>query len=222
MTLIIDYREKKDMRNYLKLKGLDFETQNLTTGDYYFERKEDPKIRVLVEKKSIGDLIGSYFDGRMESQFKRMSEEIFGILLITGNIKDITYKHKKKFDKDFVQQVMAKAVIQYNFKSVIWIMEGVYNVERDGLYFILNVLNDLVNNKLDTMPTKRKRKIGDPRIEIVKTLFCVNNTVAIAMLKKFGTIRTIMDANQKDLISIPGVGVTISSKIRNILDESFQ
>ena len=57
-----------DILNYLRLSGVNVDIQKLTVCDYVVSD------RVGVERKDVGDFLGSIMDGRLFSQAKAMSE----------------------------------------------------------------------------------------------------------------------------------------------------
>ena len=221
MPIIIDSREKKELRKWLFLRGIRYKVAALPTGDYLFYNKDNPKQRVLIERKNIGDLVSSYIDGRLKSQFKRMAEEPFPILLVTGTIKDLRGKLPFKPDERLVEKVLAEAVIRYGFRSIIWIVGGFKEPKTEGLLFAVNALKELANNNLDNIPDKKIVRKGNPSISTIKILLNIPSNVAEALLIKFGTVRTIIDATDKQLLSVEGVGITRVKRIREILDGNF-
>ena len=63
IKLLIDYREKKLLEYFKEHKNKDYiEKKNLLIGDIVFEYK-DEKI-LIIERKTVKDLIGSITDGR--------------------------------------------------------------------------------------------------------------------------------------------------------------
>ena len=221
VTVIVDSREKADIKKYLYVKGVKFKTAALTTGDYLFYDDKHPDIRVLVERKNIGDLISSLYDGRIEKQFKRMSEEEFPILLVTGTVKDLSKHIPFKVEQDAVEKVLSDAVVRYGFRSVIWIVNGFKDPKKEGLLFVTQLLKNLVNGNLDNIPAKKAIRKTDPRLDIIKLLFNVKITVAESLLKTFGSTRSIINATDSQLIKIEGVGVTTVKRIRMILDDNI-
>ena len=186
-----------------------------------FWNKDNPKHRVVIERKNIGDLVSSYIGGRLKSQFSRMSKEPFPILLVTGTIKDLRGKLPFKPDERLVEKVLAEAIIRYGFRSVIWIVGGFSNPAKEGLLFAVNALKELTNGNMDVIPDQKVIRMGDPMIDSVKAMFGVPSHVAASLLTKFKNLRGIIDASNNDLLSVEGVGLTRVKRIRNILDGEF-
>jgi len=220
--LTIDSREKKEIRAYLWKRGIKYNVDALKTGDYLFTDPKNPNIRVLVERKSIADLVSSYLDGRIQSQFARLSKEPFPILLVTGKIADLRGKLPFRPDEKLVEKVLAIAVVKYGFRSVIWIVGGFKDPKHEGLVFLANTFKELSLGNLDQIPPqKRVGSRTHPMVESVCAMFGVPINVGENLLNKFGNLRGIINAKDTELLSVEGVGVTRIKRIRDILDGSF-
>lgn len=221
MPVVVDSREKAELRKYLFLKGIKFSTRALITGDYLFWNKDNPDIRVLIERKNIGDLVSSYVGGRIEAQFKRMAEEPFPILLVTGTVKDLSKSIPFKVHEDIAEKVISDAVIKYGFRSVIWIVNGFKDPRREGVLTAVNILKSLVDNNLDNIPAKKSIKKADPRLDALKGFLNVKVNIAISLLKKFGTVGKVLAATDQQLLAVDGVGISTVNRIRFIMDKNF-
>ena len=81
--LLIDKREPEKLTNVIKkvatTKSINFEMQNLDCGDFVFTDES-----ICIERKTLIDLYGSYRDGRIKSQLKRMEGFERPFLIIVG------------------------------------------------------------------------------------------------------------------------------------------
>ena len=176
---------------------------------------------MLIERKNIGDLVSSYSDGRIESQFKRMADEPFPILLVTGTVKDLSKHIPFKVHEDIAQKVIADAVIKYGFRSVIWIVSGFKDPRREGVLTTVNIIKSLVENNLDNIPPKKSLKKTDPRLDALKGFLNVKSNIAINLLKRFNNVGNVLKATDKELLSVDGVGISTVTRIHFIMDENF-
>lgn len=69
-TVYVDYRENKVIE-YLKDK-IKFETQSLEFGDFQIVNNENKIIELLIERKTISDVLSSIHDGRWSEQKHRI------------------------------------------------------------------------------------------------------------------------------------------------------
>lgn len=200
------------------MRGIRYQVEALSMGDYLFYDDRNPDNRVLIERKNIGDLVSSYIDGRLKNQMAKLANEPFPILLVTGTIKDLRGKLPFKPDERLVEKVMAEAVMRYGFRSVIWIVGGFKDPRTEGLLFVVNALKELVSNNLDKIPTKKVKRQGEPLVDTIKIMFDVPINVAEELSRKFGNLRKLIDASAEDLLKVHGVGETRVNRIKQIVD----
>src|SRR3990172_11283933 len=85
LRMIIDERERKSgIPDLLRAVGIKVEITNLPVGDYIVAPE------IVVERKSIRDLISSIFDGRLFDQCNRLREHFqHPVILMEGNVDEI-------------------------------------------------------------------------------------------------------------------------------------
>src|SRR3972149_10493653 len=85
LRIIVDEREKKSgIPDLLKAVGVNIEIKTLPVGDYIVAPE------IVVERKSIRDLISSIFDGRLFDQCNRLKEHFeHPAILMEGNVDEI-------------------------------------------------------------------------------------------------------------------------------------
>lgn len=155
MRIVVDSREKEHVRKWLFKRGVRYDVEALPTGDYLFVG-DDGK-RVLVERKTVNDLIGSYRSGRLKDQFTRMSKEECPILLVTGTVEEV--KKYVKVEPTFVQKVMSDAIVKFKFRGVIWMVtnEKDTNVHREGLIFMADMMKSMSMGNMDIVDSVNKK-----------------------------------------------------------------
>ena len=218
---IIDSREPTKYRAFLDAQGIKHEVQQLLTGDYICYNPEDPEIRICIERKRLDDLISTYYGKRMDSQFERLSNEKFAVLIITGNMKDATKNVPFRVMAQMVEEVISLAVVRYNFRSVIWMVDGVEDVHQKSFITMVKMIQKIVNGQLDRIPQKRMELNKEPRVNLLMNIFGLDKTSSINLLKKHGTVKAIMALTDGEFMKIKGIGPSKMKRIRFILDESF-
>ena len=84
IVLKIDSREPESIKQELECLGT---CTALTVGDFLFKGKQDDIPRLIIERKSISDLLCSIKDGRFREQRTRLMETNVKIIyIIEGNI----------------------------------------------------------------------------------------------------------------------------------------
>lgn len=221
MGIIIDSREQAKFRNILKAKGLEHTSEQMMTGDVRVFNDTDPDIQVLIERKRLDDLISSYYGTRMNEQFARMSEEKFAVLIITGNLEDVLKKIPFRVMSQVVEEVIADAIIKYNFRSVVWLIDKVADVHHSGFVTMVKCIEKVVMGQLDVIPEKKNKLAKDLRINTLKQLFGLDTPTCRNLLIKHGTVNQILKLTDDELLKVKGLGPAKIKTIRFILNESF-
>ena len=81
-TILIDTREK----NPIQFESIKTEKATLKSGDYSLKGLVSD---VVIERKSLQDLFGSFLSGSLEKQFSKMKNKKIKALLIEGKIATI-------------------------------------------------------------------------------------------------------------------------------------
>jgi crossover junction endonuclease MUS81 len=91
MNLIIDTRERKIIELLKNEKKMKYEIKQLDIGDFIFEDPTNEKNNIIIERKSIQDLLSSIVDGRYKEQKMRLLASNCNIMyIIEGNIEHKT------------------------------------------------------------------------------------------------------------------------------------
>jgi Fanconi anemia group M protein len=71
---------------------------------------------------------------------------------------------------------------------------------------------------------KKKGKFSEDKealLSVVESLPDVGTAIAMAMLKQFRTLKGVVNASKKDLVSVDGIGVKRAEKILKFLDKVY-
>jgi len=175
LPIIVDSREKKHVRAWLFKRGIRYTVEALKTGDYLFYDK-DRNVRILVERKTVSDLFGSFRSGRLKQQMKRMSEESTPMLLVTGDTKEL--ERFTRVDPQIVSKVMSDAIVKYGFKGVIWMVGIGQDTHEKGLVFMADMLKNMeLGNlgKIDEIKKKRRKRNACESCGVVKTKITIGD-----------------------------------------------
>lgn len=221
MGIIIDSREPTKFREVLTAKGLIHTVQQLETGDVVIFNDNEPEHHVVIERKRLDDLLSSYYQPRMAEQFERLSDQKFAILIITGNLEDVLKKIPFNVMTQIVEEIISMAVIQYNFRSVVWMIDKVADVHHSGFVTMIKCIQKVIDGQLDAVPQKKVVLSKDLRVNTIRQLFGLSANVAKNLLREHGTVRKILNLADSDLLKVKGIGPTRVKTIRYILDESI-
>ncbi len=215
--LIVDTREKDNTIKALEQAGIRYKRETLPTGDLKISTQDGT---VIVERKQMTDFIQSLLSGRLEEQMRRLSQEQCPGLVLTGSFAEYRkYAKSTRFTVDHVIGAVASCVVKYGLRFVIWIQGGSTQPHAAGIVLTSKIIKKIAEGKIDNIPDRKLKKNSiDPQREIVGMLCGVPQDVAGNLLKKFGCIRTIMDAKDDELLTVKGMGRTRIAKMRKLLD----
>jgi len=215
--LIVDSREKENTLKALDSYGIKYTIKTLITGDLKITTDTGT---VTFERKTMTDFIHSLMSGRLENQMRRLSNETIPGLLLTGSFSEYQrYAKSTKFTTDHVIGAIASLVVKYGLRFVIWIQSAENQPHATGVALTAKLIKKIAEGKLDQIPDRRiKRTEENPCREVVRILCGVPSNVATELLKRFKSVRGVMDASEEELLSVRGMGNSRIKRMRFLID----
>tara|TARA_B100001287_G_C22647912_1_gene513700 strand:+ start:476 stop:1228 length:753 start_codon:yes stop_codon:yes gene_type:complete len=204
MKIIIDSREPENFQFLIKEnvnKSIDLEvsTENLDLGDFHIYRNnEDEYPSIIIERKSLNDLISSIKDGRYNEQSFRLNNYLLHnhniYYLIEGSIEFIKNDQNK--------QMIYSSIFTLSYFKGFSIINS-YNITQSANIIIKfieklykeNTKNSFYNNKIDVIEKSKNYS------EVIK-----------AQKKSNITKENILEIM---LMQIPGVSINVAQIISN-------
>ena len=193
---IVDSNEPDSIRT--KLLELGWTQGRLGSADY-FMHSGDFK-RIGIERKSVPDLLSSLGD-RLSKQLASMTEYYdVSILLIEGSLRSI---NGQMYTARGIQQWTWDAI--WNFLQT-WQMRGVtIQLSADEGQTVHRIANLFAYyQKSSHTGGYTRRQVGDARVLAFPS--GVGEKTAIALLKRFGSLRAVANAKIGELNECEGVG----------------
>ena len=211
MELIIDNREKiKDM---FKDDSLKIINSNLELGDYILKYKDQNVL--VIERKTIADLMASIKDGRLREQKKRLlsnypKDRI--LYIIEGQIVDSKFINKNIIISSIINTIIRDKITILMTKSssetVNFIELTAKKIQKQGLSF-MNSTDSIGydDNIISNLQTQKKSNITKEICQ--KMMLCsipsVSSKISERLMLNFGNlynmIQTIKDISPDDRIS---------------------
>jgi len=242
MNLIIDNREN-DLIQLIEKFDIDFEKKNLILGDISFN-KDDNEL-LIIERKTLADLLASIKDGRYREQkirlINKQKDKIQVYYLIEGDI----YNHKQK---DLIISCIfntmirddLKIIYSRNLNDTLYIIQKLIKKTIEFQKIMLDKINNIDNkNDIDNKSNysnviKSEKKLNMTKdicyIAMLKQIPGVSAKCASVILKEYSSItdliikyQTLENENDKKnllknlIIEKNKIGPKLSEKIYNYL-----
>ncbi len=221
MPVTVDAREPERIKKVLRLNGIKHTVKMLETGDVICSSDLNPELEIVIERKRIDDLISSYVGKRMDTQFERLSQKKFAVLIITGDVKSVQRNFPFPIMPDFIGEVISKAIITYNFRSIVWMLKGIDDINYAGFSTMIKAINLVVKGKLDDVPERHIKTAKDLRVDSLRKTLGLNSKICINLLKKYGNVINVLQLKDNDFLTIGGIGPAHMKRIRFILNANY-
>lgn len=214
--IIIDTREQHEEEIYFKNHNIEYRKEALPCGDYAAEDGDGN--RVVIERKEIKDYISSLFEGRLDDQMSKLSQEDCPILFISGELQEYydSVPGKSAFTRKQFYGSLSRCIVRYGLRSVIW--NQCEDAHTDTLGMIVKVLEHVSMGQIDKIPKRKKREFNN-QIGFLQELTGCPQDTAIKMLKTYGTVRKVIQVPLEELKKFKGLGPKRIARITMILDE---
>ena len=205
LRIVVDEREKKSgIPDLLKGIGINLEIKTLPIGDYIVAPE------IIVERKTVSDLVSSIFDGRLFDQCNRLKEHYkFPILLIEGDTSEIEELAENPF-------VFYGAISSIAIDFKIPVIPTANASHTSKLLVSMCSRKDTINGPF----IKKIRKSNDlqkQQLSMLCSLPGVGEKTATRMLEKFGTPLKVLSSSTTELSKISGLGEARAKNIKKIL-----
>ncbi len=212
LKVFADIREKgsgviKELTN----NGCSIMLQKLDFGDFILSS------RCGVEFKTKGDFVNSIIDGRLLQQIKGLKENFERPLLILEGEEDIY--SIRNVHPNSIRGMLATITVSYG----IPILYSRNPVETASLLSIIAKREQQETSKDFTLHgEKREMALKEWQEYIIASLPGVGATLAKPLLKKFKTIKKVVNAKEDKLQKVEKIGPEKAKRIREILDKEYE
>jgi ERCC4-related helicase len=186
--------------------------KQLTVGDYILSKD------VCVERKTTEDFLNSMIDGRLFNQLVDLRENYSKpLILLEGKMEELF--SLRNIHRNSIIGALTSIALDYqvpiiNTKNIQETAEYLYNIAK----------REQLGNKSE-IRLRMGRKgltLKDQQQFIVEGLPLVGPLLAKNLLKEFGNIKGIVDANEKELQKVENLGKLKAKKIRKVLDSIYK
>ena len=208
VKVIVDKRERNDeLFEGLKSRGAEISFDTLHVGDYVVSD------RICIERKTVPDFESSIMNGRLFEQLERLREHYdFPILVLEGN------RNEARLDRNVINGTIASIYVDYSIP--VMMSEG----PGDTAEIIFNVAKREQNGTVREPSLKgAARAYTQEQFKeyVIGNLPGVGPKLAKSLLKHFGTVRSITNANIEELMEVEKIGEKKAERIHEILNKRY-
>jgi DNA excision repair protein ERCC-4 len=221
VRIVVDERERKSrIPELIKEAGGSVEYAQLPVGDYIVSSEQ------VVERKTVSDLVGSIYDGRLYIQCSQLVKHFQKpVILIQGDIADLE-RIPPDASEEKAMRLSERLPLAYDALATV-MMEfripviHVPTANHAAKFLVLLAGRNLKDGQASG-PLLRKIKKENPvlvqQLSVLSSVPGVGNKLAARMLKKFVTPLRALNASAAELATIPGFGLARAERVRKILD----
>lgn len=204
-VVAVDYRER-ETAEFLKTFGAVVNMDALVVGDFVASD------RVVVERKTHSDFVGSIIDGRLFEQAHHMRDHFEKpVFIIEGmSDRDISINALKAAIATLATQYNASVLNTKNPKDTALTVFWLAKKEQQGAGRELAVI---VGKK-----PKDERRLQE---EIVCGLPGVGPEISKRLLQQFGSVSAVFAASEDELKKVKGIGDKLAARIHKISEKRY-
>ncbi len=185
--------------------------ERLPVGDYEVDGQ------LIVERKTLLDLVASIKEGRLFSQLYRLLQsELPCVLLLEGSSDDLARSGMRR-------EAIQGALMQITLFMQIPVLRALNATESASLLLMAaRQLQNLSAQKAKGPRRYRARRITHKekqQLYLLQGLPGIGLTRARLLLEKFGSVKEVLTASERELQQVAGIGNSTAKKIRWAVEE---
>jgi len=196
----------------LKEMGCSVVEKQLGTGDYI------PGKEIAVERKSVSDFVSSIIDGRLSKQLINMTESYEKPLVIVEGNKDELFE-SRNIHRNAIIGMLTSIALTYR---VPMLFTDSAKETADYIYVIAKREQLGKSSDVRLRIGRKGLTVGEQQRFLVESLPLVGPKMALALLKKFGSVKGIVNAKSKELQEVENMGQKKAKMIREVLLKEYR
>ncbi len=211
IKIFADYREKGSgvIKSLIDL-DIVLKLDNLDSADYILSS------RVGVEYKTKQDFVDSIIDGRLLQQIKNLKQNFTRPLVVVEGEEDIY--SMRNVHQNAIQGMLATITVSYG----IPILYTKSPVETASLLSVIAKREQAEIGKNFTGHTEKyEMNLKEWQEYIISSLPGIGGGLSKPLLKKFGTVKRVINAKPEQLEAVDKIGPKKAAKIREVLDKKY-
>lgn len=185
--IIVDTREKNSLVLSNLINECEIELKQLEIGDYLIGN-------TIIERKTFSDFISSMLSKRLLEQLIQMQKYQAKLLILEGKDFEQLEETKSRLNPNSIRGMLLSVPLEFNTGIIF-----TKNSEETAKYLIL-LAKRLLKNPQEASFHSKKPESKKERLEYILESFPnIGPKTAKLLLKKFKTIRNIINASESEL-----------------------
>jgi Fanconi anemia group M protein len=214
MLIFVDSREQASnaVRELSKFENVVIKVKQLELGDYVLSDE------VIVERKTVEDFLNSMLDGRLFSQLINLSANCKKpLMIIEGDKKELFTL--RNIHENAIKGALSSILLDYQVP--ILFSDSVQ--ETVSFLYLIAKREQLGKGKEIRLRVGRKGLTENELQQfVVESLPSVGPTLAKNLLRKFGSVKKIFNADEKKLMKTEMIGEKKAKEIRKLIDAEYK
>ncbi|MBS3156085.1 hypothetical protein J4413_02525 [Candidatus Woesearchaeota archaeon] len=217
MEIIADYREKRIILELSK-KEIDVKSKSLISADFIInsKTKNGKEVLVGIERKTLTDFLNSIIDKRIITQLISLKENFDIPLLVIEGEQNI-YKIRN-FHPNSIRGMLSAIAIDLQIPTLYT------KNEKDTASYIETIAKRIESKRKDISLLKKRKPLELTELQeyIIESFPGIGPTIAKNLLKKFKTVKKIVNAEEKELLEVEKLGKKKVKEIKRVLEEDYK
>ncbi len=209
LKIIADTREfKSSVVRHLATWDVIVESKQLDVGDYLVSE------RVGIERKEVDDFLSSMMDGRLFSQVRALKRAYQSPLII---IEGPSLYDRRRISADAIRGALASITTDFGVPLMFT------TDDKDTAEFLRALIKREIaeGRKPGIRGEKGTMLVQERQQFILEGLPNISGIKAQRLLSYFGSVRAVLEAPEKELMKVQGIGKVIAKDIQETLDAPY-
>ncbi len=216
MKIIADKREKNSLViAELNEEGVSVEMKQLQVADYLISKD------IAIERKTVNDFISSMLSKRLLKQLIDLKENYSKPLLIIEGIEEQDiYKSDRhpKLHPNAIRGMILSILLEF---SIPIILTKDY-IDTAQFLILLAKKQEKPSREISLKAKRRAFSLAEQQQFVIESLPGIGPTLAKELLKKFKTVRGVMNANKVELQKVKKINKKKADNIKRLLEAKYK
>lgn len=214
ILIFVDSREQASnvVRELSKYENVSIKVKQLEIGDYVLSDE------VIVERKTIEDFLTSMLDGRLFSQLIDLSANCKKPLMIVEGNKQELFS-LRNIHENAIKGALSSILLDYQIPILFS-----DSVKETVSYLYLIAKREQLGKGKEIRLRVGRKGLSQPELQqfVVESLPSIGPTLAKNLLKKFGSIKKLFNADEKKLMKTEKIGEKKAKEIRKLITAEYK